>query len=251
MSESYTIVNRGSAQENEARKQLFELFSSSPIPDDQALTNLGLFTRATGIAKLLYLHELYSHVLRVPGVVMEFGIWWGANLALLQGLRSVLEPYNVQRTVVGFDTFAGYSSIDSKDGDSSYVADGGYSVTNEYQGYLEQVLQAHEDDNVLSHHKKFELVKGDVTETVPRYLEQNPHTIVALAYLDVALYQPTKAVLEAIRPHLVKGSVVAMDELNSPDFPGETVALQEVFGLNNLQLVRSQYLPDRAYWIVS
>jgi hypothetical protein len=44
--------------------------------------------------------------------------------------------------------------------------------------------------------------------------------------------------------------VLALDEVNAPEFPGETVAFREVFGLDTFELRRSQYLPDRTYLIV-
>jgi hypothetical protein len=93
-------------------------------------------------------------------------------------------------------------------------------------------------------------VKGDVTETIGRYFETNPQTIVALAYFDLALYEPTKKCLEALKPHLARGSVLAMDELNSADFPGETIAHKEVFGLDRYRIVKSRFLPDRSYLVV-
>jgi hypothetical protein len=181
---------------------------------------------------------------------MEFGVWWGANLALFESFRSVYEPYNWTRKVVGFDTFEGYPSIGPKDGNSAYAQVGGYTVTEAYEEYLSNLLNAHEDDNVMSHIKKYQLIKGDVVLTIDQYFEQNPQAIVALAYFDLALYEPTKKCLEAIRPRLVRGSILAMDELNSPDFPGETIALREVFGLDKYRIVKSQFLPDRSYVVV-
>jgi hypothetical protein len=89
-----------------------------------------------------------------------------------------------------------------------------------------------------------------VVETIDSYFEANPQTIVALAYFDLALYDPTKKCLEALRPHLARGSVLAMDELNSADFPGETVALKEVFGLDRYRIVKSRFLPDRSYIVI-
>lgn len=68
------------------------------------------------------------------------------------------------------------------------------------------------------------LVKGDVCETVPRFLEERPETIIALAYFDLDLYEPTKATLDAIRPHLADGAVVAFDEYGFAGWPGETPA---------------------------
>jgi hypothetical protein len=85
---------------------------------------------------------------------------------------------------------------------------------------------------------------------IHRYLEKNPETIVALAYFDLDLYEPTKACLEAIRPRLVKGSVLGFDELNDPDSPGETIALNEVFGLENIRLRRYRYASRVSYFVV-
>ena len=246
----YVNVVRGSTEEVEARKQLLDLFKQSPIPDDEMLVNLGLYLRSTQLAKILYLNELYQQIVELPGIVVEFGVWWGANLALFESFRSVYEPYNWTRKVVGFDTLKGYPSIAPKDGSSAYAKVGGYTVTEGYEEYLSRMLDAHEADNVMSHIKKYGLVKGDVLETVDGYFADNPETLVALAYFDLALYEPTKKCLEAIRPHLMRGSVIALDELNSRDFPGETIAVKEVFGLDKYRIVRSQFLPDRSYIII-
>jgi hypothetical protein len=56
--------------------------------------------------------------------------------------------------------------------------------------------------------------------------------------------------LEAIKPFVVRGTVIALDELNSSEFPGETMAFKEVLGLNKYKIVRSKFLPDRSYIIV-
>lgn len=248
--EGYTNVVRGSVEEIEARKQLLELFKQSPIPDDEMLVNLGLYLRSTQVAKILYLNELYQLIVNLPGIVIEFGVWWGANLALFESFRSVYEPYNWTRKVVGFDTLKGYPSIAPKDGTSAHAKVGGYTVSEGYEEYLRKMLDAHEADNVMSHIQKYDLVKGDVTETIDQYFVDNPEAIVALAYFDLALYEPTKKCLEAIRPHLMRGSVIAMDELNSRDFPGETIAVKEVLGLDKVRVARSRFLPDRSYLII-
>lgn len=102
----------------------------------------------------------------------------------------------------------------------------------------------------MGHIKKHELVEGDVTETAPKYFAENPETVVALALFDLALYEPTKVCLETIRPHLVKGSVLAFDELNAREYPGETLAVAEVLGLGAHTIKRSRFVPDRSYMIV-
>jgi hypothetical protein len=112
------------------------------------------------------------------------------------------------------------------------------------------VLEFHEQENPISHLKKFELRPGDATVEIERYLEDHPETIVALAYFDFDIYEPTKKCLAAIKSRLVKGSVVGFDELNDADAPGETVALQEVFGLNNVRLQRSPRTSRTSFFVV-
>src|SRR5882672_2493878 len=88
------VQTRGSEKQKSARETLLSLFQSNPLPPDQLLTNLGLFMRSSVVAKFLYVNELYEKILNTPGVVMEFGVWWGQNLALFESLRAVYEPYN-------------------------------------------------------------------------------------------------------------------------------------------------------------
>lgn len=227
---------------------MLELYQNSPISDEEKLINFGLYIRSSYLASILFLNEMYEKIIDVPGVIMEFGVWWGANLTLFQSLRAVHEPYNYTRQVIGFDTFTGYpDSMKKEDKNSPFLIKGNYSTTKNYDSYLQDLMQYHELENVMSHKKKFELLKGDVMYTLPKYLKEHPETIISLAYFDLALYEPTKVTLKAIQPHLVRGSILVMDELNIPDLPGETIALKEVIGLNKYSIRRSNFTPDRCY----
>ncbi len=248
---SYELQSSASNRQKQARQQLQHLFKTSPLSDEHLLVNLGLYQRSSVVAKFLYLNELYQHIIKLPGIIMEFGTWWGQTLIQFQNLRAVYEPYNHTRKVVGFDTFEGYPNPTEKDGASELVKARQYAVNVDYLDYLDELMDYHEMENTMSQVKKYELIKGDATQTVDTYLQSHPETIIALAYLDMQLYEPTKAVLEAIVPYLVRGSVIAMDELNCVDFPGETLAFREAIGLSKYQVFRSQFLPDRTYFIVN
>jgi hypothetical protein len=245
------ILSRATEDQAANRARMRELYESTPLPIDELVVNFPLYTRASVMAKVLYLDELYRHVLPLPGVIMEFGTWWGANLALFESLRAIHEPYNFNRRIVGFDTFEGYQSITDVDGSDELVKQHAYSVSGGYVEHLEEVLDCHRRENPMGHTPRFDLVAGDAGETIGPWLESHPETIVSLAYFDMQLYEPTRRCLEAIRPYLTRGSVLAMDELNAPEFPGETVAFREVFGLDRFELRRSRYLPDRTYLIVT
>ena len=194
--------------------------------------------------------HIYRQIVDVMGVVMEFGTRWGPNLAQFSALRGIYEPFNRHRKIVGFDTFSGFPKIENQDGDSDMMEVGHLKVTDNYCQYLDKVMQLHEQDNPLSHIQKYELVQGDATETLIKYLTDNKETIVALAYFDFDIYSPTKICLEAIKPRLVKGSILAFDELNDPDSPGETLALMETFGLNNVRLKRFPHTSRTSYFVV-
>jgi hypothetical protein len=73
---------------------------------------------------------------------------------------------------------------------------------------------------------------------------------VSFAYFDFDIYLPTKVCLEAILPRLTKGSIIAFDELNCPEFPGETLAVMEVLGLSNYAIKRSTLNPLISYLII-
>jgi len=244
------LQSRASERQVEARKRLVGLFKDSPLPVEQLLVNLHLYMRGSVVAKMLYIDELYREIIDIPGVIMEFGTWWGANLALFQSLRAVYEPYNYTRKVIGFDTFTGYPEIDPQDGMSDLAEVGGYSVGEDYEKHLTDLLDYHELENNLSHIKKYEIVKGDVNTTIDEYFIEHPETIIALAYFDLQLYKPTRKCLKAIKPYVIKGTVIAMDELNCPEFPGETIAFKEAWGLGDCRITRSRYLPDRSYFKV-
>ena len=108
---------------------------------------------------------------------------------------------------------------------------------------LARILTAQEALNPISHLTKFELVKGDATQTVPDYFERHPESIVSLAIFDFDIYTPTRAALEAVKPRLFKGSVLVFDELCDDIFPGETLALMRK---NKLQQYR-EFILDRGH----
>lgn len=246
----YAIKTYSSESEISTRNEFAKHFKNSPIPDDQILSNMGLFLNSKALSRILFMNHLYEQIVDVMGVIMEFGTRWGPNLGQFVALRGIYEPFNRHRKIIGFDTFAGFPKIDSKDGNSDMMEVGHLTVPEGYKEYLEKVLEIQERDNPLSHIRKFELRAGDATKTLPMYLSENPETIIALAYFDFDVYEPTRICLEAIKPRLVKGSIIGFDELNDPDSPGETLALMEVFGLNNIKLKRYPYASRTSYFVV-
>ncbi|MFC1521979.1 crotonobetainyl-CoA--carnitine CoA-transferase [Elusimicrobiota bacterium] len=245
-----SIKAYSSADERVNRSAMYKSLKECPIPESQVLENLGLFLESKHLSRILCMDFIYRKIIDVQGVVMEFGTRWGQNVALFSALRGIYEPFNRHRKIIGFDTFSGFPSISKKDGKSDLMAKGQLVVAPKYERYLSRILELHENANPLPHIKKYEICAGDATKEVSKYLKKSPETIVALAYFDFDLYTPTKKCLKMIRSRLTKGSVVAFDELNDPDSPGETLALLETMGLNNVRLQRFPFASRVSYFVV-
>lgn len=244
------ILTYESDQERVLRGEFLELFKRCPIPQDQIMSNLAIFLNSKTLARILFMDYIYRQILDVQGVVMELGTRWGQNLSLFAALRGIYEPFNRHRKIIGFDTFEGFLKLANEDGNSVMMKQGELSCTEGYEKYLEEILAIQESDNPLGHIRKFDIQKGDAVKCLATYLEAHPETIVALAYFDFDLYEPTRDCLSMIRPRLVKGSVLGFDELNDPDSPGETKALMEVFGLPNIRLRRYHITSRVSYFVV-
>ena len=247
MSKTIKASWNSSDQEKKIRKDFLKLFKNTPIPDDELLRNLYLFIKRQDLSDILFFNHLYNEILDVHGSIMEFGVRWGRNLGLLSALRGIHEPFNHTRQIIGFDTFEGLASLDKKDGRHEIAKKGALNVSENYEEYLEKILKYHDDESPIPHIRKFKIIKGDTTKTLKKFLDDNPQTMISMAYFDMDIYKPTKFCLENIKPRLSKGSIVGFDELASEKFPGETLALIDTLGLQNYKVNRSHYSGFKSY----
>lgn len=232
------------------RKELLKRFIKTPIPPEFILENLELYMRPQRISEILSLNCLYMKILKTQGIIIEFGVRWGRHLSVFSALRAIYEPYNFYRKIVGFDTFTGFTEPSEKDGSSDKIFKGSMAVSHRYEEYLETILSLHEAEAPLSHLKRTELRKGNAPEELKKYLSENPETLIALAYFDMDIYEPTRECLQIIQPYLVKGSLLAFDELMHPEFPGETIALKEIIDITQKKVERFTTAPYPCYIIM-
>lgn len=241
----FTRQTNSELQNHQTLRDLnFEIF---PFFGTQWNLHQTIFLKRQSLSRLLYLDHLYKKIVDVPGVICEFGVHWGATLVQLINLRGIYEPFNYSRTIYGFDTFEGFPDIHENDG--SEVEIGDYSVQPWHFEKLKQIIEIQESFSPISHIEKTKLIKGDATLTIDTWLEENPSAIISAVFFDMDIYKPTKVVLQKILPRLTKGSLIVFDELNCPNFPGETIALQEILGIDNIRLKRDPNQPYCAWFI--
>jgi hypothetical protein len=241
-----------SRDEIESYRELEGLLKSSPVFPGEILNNLGLFLTRASLARILFLHDLYLKIVNVPGCVIELGCHWGQTVALCSTFRTIYEPQNIGRKIIGFDTFEGYKKSSDKDGRlmAKGVSANIATVSENYEVLLQRILDCHNALGPRAHIKKHEIIKGDVTETLPAYLTQNPETLIALIYFDLGVYEPTRKCLEAIKNHLAQGSIIGLDHLAMGELPGDSLAVMDVLGYNNCRFFRDPRVPYQSYIVI-
>lgn len=190
------------------------------------------------LAKFLVHYEIFKKILHVQGSIVECGVLRGEGLFTWAKLSAIFEPVNHTRKIVGFDTFAGFPDLHEKDrgSTSDHFHKGGLCVDS-YDD-IQQGIALYDQNRPVGHIPKIELVKGDIRQTLPQYLQENPHLVVSLLHLDLDIYEPTKTAIESLVDRMPRGAVLVFDELNSKIWTGETVAVHETLGLKNLRIER-------------
>ena len=205
-----------------------ECFERNPASWEDKVANFPKYVRRQNITRFLALYELFKLALPVKGSVIECGVHDGFGVMTWARLSAILEPVNLMRRVYGFDTFQGFPSLSDKDraAGSSHVKTGDLFANSHDE--LLRLCEINDSTRFLGHVPKVELIRGDAVETIPKFLQDKPHVVVSLLFLDFDLYEPTRVALEHFLPRMPRGAIVAFDELDNPQWPGETAAMLEV-----------------------
>lgn len=214
------------------------------------LMSFALYTPRQTASDFLARYELFRQVTDVPGSVVECGVYNGQGLLSFGLFSSILEPNHLNRLIYGFDTFEGFPTVSSQDktGAQDRMKKGGFALRGTFRR-IQKSIRLFDQNRFIGHVPKIRLVKGDIAKTIDPFLKSNPHLLVALLYLDLDLYEPTKLVLEKLLPRVPKGGIVAFDEINVSDYPGETVALLDSIGLAKIQLKRIPFCSRISYFV--
>ena len=231
-----------------------ELFLDSAGSVGDKLDNFARFVSRQSLSVFLAKNELMKMALPVHGSIVECGVFMGGGMFTWAQLSAIYEPVNHTRKVIGFDTFQGHAAISERDDakgpgvSDEHKQEGSYKFSHLEE--LKQSVRLFDLNRAIGHIEKVELVPGDATVTIPRHIEDNPHLVVSLLYLDFDLFEPTRVALECLLPRMPKGAVIGFDELNQKQWPGETLAVMEQVGLGKLRIRRFSYTPALSYAII-
>ena len=119
----------------------------------------------------------------------------------------------------------------------NFEAAGGFGISKEE-------LSSHLNTKGISN---YELVKGDIRETIPAFIQNNPSLKIALLHIDVDVYEPTKIILENLWSKVVPGGVLMLDDYGTVE--GETKAVDEFFEGKNVKIHKPKYYHIPSYII--
>lgn len=233
---------RTNAEQVEASRNR-ALFDANPSSWETKLENFPKYVRRQNLTRFLALYEIFKLIQPVKGSIIECGVNHGFGTMSWAKFSAILEPVNLMRRIYGFDTFEGFPGVSEKDrsATSQHVKEG--DLAADVHDELTQLVDIYDSTRFIGHVNKVKLVRGDATKTIPAFIEENPHLLVSLLYLDFDLYEPTKVALEHFLPRMPRGAVVAFDELDNPLWPGETLAMLETHAKRPLRIERLDFDP--------
>ncbi len=228
--------------ETDATAALANLFESSLDSTPDKLSSFTRYVRRQDLKRFLACYEIFQRILPVKGSIVECGVFRGQTFMSWYHLSTILEPENLTRRIYGFDSFEGLQSVTAADASARSAARTG-ELASDSLDELRALIEAHDANRFIGHIDKAHLVPGDATVTIPQFLQDHPHLVVSLLFMDFDLYEPTKVALEQFLPRMPKGAILAFDELDNPIWPGETLAALDAVGLRNLRLERLPWDP--------
>jgi hypothetical protein len=188
-----------------------------------------ILARRQWLKRFMAHSELFKLTIDVPGDIAELGVFRGLGLFTWANL---LETYCIgdrTKVVFGFDNWRGFTKFEKEDGETVSDANkviGGFSPETFYDE-LENAIKIFDSDRFIPQKPRIKLIEGNIEESVPKFVKENPGVRFSLVHFDCDLYKPTKAALEALWPIVSRSGVILFDEYSIHDWPGETQAVDE------------------------
>jgi hypothetical protein len=202
------------------------------------------------IGKLLHRFHFFEQTRHLPGDIVEIGVFKGSGVATFVKFLEIFMP-NSNKKVIGFDIFdTSEGSFILKTRDTEIDKNSMETVYSKVDAN-ELSIEAVEarllgiSNNVQN---KIKLIKGDVQETLPIFLEENPGFRASLIYIDVDIERPTYHALTNLWDRLLPGGVILFDEYEYHLF-SESVGVDKFLKEKNLKynVITTDWFAPTAY----
>lgn len=239
-----TKIGSGMSFDQQIWNDTVDLIQQSGVSQRDVIEDFILYLRRVNLARFFAHFEIFKKTIDTPGCIVECGVFKGVSLLTFTKMVEIFCPGDTLKRVIGFDTFEGFPGLVEEDGPPLPQRDkvpGGFNA-NSFYPVLQQIVDITQRDSMIPRFKRVELCKGDVRDTIPAYVENNPGLRISLLHLDMDLYEPTLTALKYLYPLVVSGGVVLLDEYAMDSFAGESKAFDEYFSDNRPKLTKFPYI---------
>ncbi|WP_421980877.1 TylF/MycF/NovP-related O-methyltransferase [Roseibium sp.] len=211
-------------------KTLEAIIAKYDIPLRDVLESFAIYTRRINVTRFLAHYELYKLIADKPGSIVECGVYQGNSFFAFHKFLEIFHPGDRIRHVIGFDDFKGLrlTEEDGPEYPGRSKVDGGWKSEG-FKGAFDELMMLHQNDQFVQASKRCFLIDGDILETVPQYVEENPGLRISLLHLDVDVFKPTKTALDHLYDRVVPGGLIVLDEYAMMEWGGESSALEVFF----------------------
>lgn len=199
------ITNKNT--KNNPKDEIYKSFNEFIFSEDTKL-----------LGKMLHRFEHFLNVKDLPGDIVEIGVFKGSGVASFSKFIEIYCP-NSNKKVLGFDIFGTTEANEILNKDSKLDKESMNIVFNRVNSD-ELSLDSVKDrlSNTKISEDKYDLIKGDVETTLPKFLEENPGFRISMLYIDVDLDRPTYFALKFLWDRILPGGVVLFDEFEYHKF---------------------------------
>ena len=195
--------------------------------------------------KLLARAKMLELVKDVPGDIIECGVFKGSGIFSFLKLKRFICP-NTGKKVIGFDFFDTNSLIKSlsnqdREAMKALFEQRGFSHEESFHKYLKDLIAS---CGFLDY--EYDLVKGDISESFPEYLQTRPGMKISLLFIDLDLEDPTYDVLCHAWERVSKGGVVVFDEYGLHQW-SEAKGADRFFKDKDVEIKSMNYIGSMAY----
>jgi len=199
-------------------------------------------------SKLLIHYEVFKKIKNIPGSIIECGVFKGTSFSRFAMLRELIGNKKKNKLIafdVFSDDFPNTNFHNEKIQRKHWIKTAGGSSISTNQ--IEKIFKKKKIKN-------YELIKGDVLKTIPKFVKNNPKLKISLLNIDIDFVETTQCVLDNFYDKVVKGGIVLFDNYQGVGtggtfYKGETKTINKFLKKINKRVIKFPFFNRPSYII--
>ena len=171
------------------------------------------------LRKFMVREHFFKMSLEIPGDIVELGVFKGTGIAQLLKMREIFIPAS-NKKIIGFDLFSKSNDYKTTLNENNEKLNEYYTESNikmEYGIKVKDIEYFINNMKLTNSRMGFntdicQLIEGDVKNSIPIYLNDNPGFRISYLYLDLDIDEPTYGSLNLLYDRVVRGGIIVFDE---------------------------------------